>query len=339
MPVTDLSGDDDWLQQFLAGHQAGQAFGASQPYGPSGSPGPYSGGPQGLMPGGGVMNRQQMTPGGPSLGYPALGQPTPQQPPTAAPGPAQGSALGYSLTSNPVTNWFRNNVSVGAPNFRNISPDFFHDMSAIGQKIGPWFGGASAAPSSSPAAPATAPPAGAPSRGIGSDANFPVMGAGSFPTTYGAPGQQPPTPTGPVSGANPANRGVGTTRTPGAGAPQGNPAQTPTPASATRTPSRFVQVDRPNMDVAGGGMGRGGPPQMTALNLAGLFGGRGQQGANPANLPAANAQPVRGALAAGGMSNAPWGMGPLQPGMNWPGSMGPFTQDQFAARGLRQRYG
>jgi hypothetical protein len=91
------------------------------------------------------------------------------------------------------------------------------------------------------------------------------------------------------------------------------------------------------MSAAGGNRGA---PQMTALNLAGLFGPRGQPAAaNPANVPAPNAQPVSGALGPSGMSQAPWGMGPLQSWMNWPGSMGPFTQDQRGSRSLKQRYG
>jgi hypothetical protein len=57
-------------------------------------------------------------------------------------------------------------------------------------------------------------------------------------------------------------------------------------AAAAQNP-RFVQIDRPNMDPAGGARWQGSP-QMTALNLAGLFGG----GANPANVPSAAAQPV-----------------------------------------------
>lgn len=322
MPVTDLSGDDDdWLQQFMAGHQAGQAFGASQPYGPGGMPGPYSGGPQGLMPGGGLYGRTQTTPGAPSMGYPALGQP-------GAPRPSQmATTAGFNLNSNPLTgalNWLRGGGGT-PPLPANALPLAWGNPT--GDDYRKWL----AMQTGSPAAPSTADPAPARSGGIGSDANFPVMGAGGFPTTYANPGAQPPVPTGPVSGANPANRGVGTTRSPGAGAPAGNPSQTPQPASS----NRFVQVDRPNMDVAGGGMGRGGPPQMTALNLAGLFGGRGQQAANPANMPTPNAQPVSGPLS----SNAPWGMGPLQKGMAWPGAMGPLTQDQLAARGLRQRYG
>jgi hypothetical protein len=70
-------------------------------------------------------------------------------------------------------------------------------------------------------------------------------------------------------------------------------------------------------------MARGGGPQGTALNLAGLF-GRG--GVNP-NAPAANAQAVSALR------------GPLAKGKAWPMDMGPFTPDQAAARGLKQRYG
>ena len=84
--------------------------------------------------------------------------------------------------------------------------------------------------------------------------------------------------------------------------------------------NRFVGIDRPNADPT-----RRSGPQGTALNLAGLFGG-GQPAVNP-NVPAAAAQPVsavRGPLAQGGLSKAPWGMGPLQPGMVWPKDMGPF---------------
>jgi len=123
---------------------------------------------------------------------------------------------------------------------------------------------------------------------------------------------------------------------PNAPAPNAQPvsAQRPVPGplasggasaqGATSNP-RFVQLDQgQNTDPTARNRG----PQMTALNLAGLFGGGGQPAAapaaNPANLPARNAQPVSGPLAAGGMSNAPWGVGPLQKGMVWPKDMGPF---------------
>ena len=98
-------------------------------------------------------------------------------------------------------------------------------------------------------------------------------------------------------------------------------------SAATSNP-RFVTLDQgQNTDPTARNRG----PQMTALNLAGLFGGRG---ANPANVPAANAQPVsavRGPMAkypgddwdvdAQGApvpsygittSNAPWNYGPRQ---------------------------
>ena len=79
-----MAGQDDlwaWLQSL----QPNQ--GAAQPYGPGGVPGPYSGGPEGLMPGGGLMGRQGATPGAPSMGYPAMGKfnARPARPPHAAP--------------------------------------------------------------------------------------------------------------------------------------------------------------------------------------------------------------------------------------------------------------
>jgi hypothetical protein len=75
---------------------------------------------------------------------------------------------------------------------------------------------------------------------------------------------------------------------------------------ATSNP-RFVSVDRPNASAAGG-IGRGGPPQMTALNLAGLFNGGGPSSRvmSPANVAApAPQQRVSGPLAQGGIANAP----------------------------------
>ena len=350
MPVTDLSGDDDWLQQFLAGHQAGQAFGASQPYGPQGAPGPYSGGPQAWMPGGALMGRQQTTPGAPSMGYPALGQPGAQQPPTAAPGPAQG----LSLTSNPLLAigppgkpgaW----MTVGWPNLANISPEAAHDLAVTKQKLGGVLNAAAqgqptnsadlvgagdtslgsilpqargVAVPGSPAAPTTADPT---ARGGSGYGGVPPSGWGSSP----ASASTRPLPARPVT---PTPRTAYVGQQPGSGAPAGSPSQTPaTPQGAQSARFGLVQVDRPNMPAAGGP--RGGPPQMTALNLAGLFGG-GQQAANPANVPAPNAQPVSGALGPSGMSNAPWWMGPFQPN-----AFGPPTPDQIAGRGLKQRYG
>jgi hypothetical protein len=112
-----------------------------------------------------------------------------------------------------------------------------------------------------------------PSRGIGSDANAPLMGAGGFPTTYGAPGQQPaePTPTGapsqtprpggssassaPLPPRRPKNLGV---------TPSGNVA----PASSSNNPLfGTFQTQVP-------GQGRGplsSNPTFTTLNLPELF--------------------------------------------------------------------
>jgi hypothetical protein len=61
---------------------------------------------------------------------------------------------------------------------------------------------------------------------------------------------------------------------------------------------RFVMIDRPNAPAGGSPYGRGGPPQMSALNLAGLFGGGPQGG--PAAAPMGG--PVRGPLASGNIS-------------------------------------
>jgi hypothetical protein len=98
---------------------------------------------------------------------------------------------------------------------------------------------------------------------------------------------------------------------------------------------RFAEIYRPNADPIGSAQGRGGPPRMTALNLAGLFGGGPQGG--PAAAPAGGG-PVRGPLAGGvtqddlypaaaarrGMTtNAPWNYGPLQQRNIWRSSGGP----------------
>ena len=94
--------------------------------------------------------------------------------------------------------------------------------------------------------------------------------------------------------------------------------------------SRFVGVDRPNADPQSS-MRSG--PQGTALNLAGLFGGGQPLAVNP-NAPSAAATPMSGGPLAigGGMSKAPGSMGPLQKGMQWPSSMGPFKPKKGDAR-------
>jgi len=90
--------------------------------------------------------------------------------------------------------------------------------------------------------------------GAGLDAAALIRSPGGATTTPGAG----PLPNVPAPAAQPVSAVPGPLATGGAGG-QG----------ATSNP-RFVQVDRPNADPTGRG---GGPPQMTALNLAGLFGG------------------------------------------------------------------
>ena len=122
---------------------------------------------------------------------------------------------------------------------------------------------------------------------------------------------------------------------PAADAPAGSPSATPKPAgplatsggggaTMKRTPgapnlgyyqgnnNRFIGIAQPNASPQNS-MRAG--PQATALNLAGLFGGRGQPAAaaavNP-NVPAANAQPVSSASPPAAPGNAP--MPPIMPG-------------------------
>ena len=105
--------------------------------------------------------------------------------------------------------------------------------------------------------------------------------------------------------------------------------------------NRFIGVAQPNASPQNS-MRAG--PQATALNLAGLFGGRGQPAAAPAvnpNVPAANAQPVSASASNAYPGDAGWDVdaqgnpipsfgdlqnwnyGPLQRGNIWRGSGGP----------------
>jgi hypothetical protein len=178
----------------------------------------------------------------------------------------------------------------------------------------------------------------------------PVQGPPQSPTPW-FPSSNTPMP---WQGPNPANTPAPAAQPVSAQRPVPGPLATggATAMGASSNP-RFVGIDRPNANPSiGGGMlgGARGGPQGTALNLAGLFGGGGQ---NP-NVPAANAQPMsgrlKGPLAQGGApsgddwnidpatgdvvpnpdvgnidlrSNAPWKYGPLQKGNIWKTSGGP----------------
>ena len=123
--------------------------------------------------------------------------------------------------------------------------------------------------------------------GISAPAMVPPSVAGGRPTT---PGVTPSTVKGPLA-VHPAVAA----------------------AAAAQNP-RFGLISH---DVSGGGR----TPYISALNLAGLFGGGGQAPANPANAPSAAAQPVSATRRVPGplaTTKAPWGYGPLQKGRSWP---------------------
>ena len=138
--------------------------------------------------------------------------------------------------------------------------------------------------------------------GIGSDARFPLASPPGSPSATPKPAGA--TPTGPL--ASSGGGGAPMKRTPGA------------PNLGYYQPNnRFIGIAQPNASPQNS-MRAG--PQATALNLAGLFGGRGQPAAAPAvnpNVPAANAQPVSSASPPAAQSNAPWNIGPLQRGRRW----------------------
>ena len=106
--------------------------------------------------------------------------------------------------------------------------------------------------------------------GIGSDANAPVMGAGGFPTTYAAPGQQPAMPT-PAATPYPPPR----PRVAAAPVRRAQPSGGRIPANATASVppagSPWVTRDAQNQDWSGGALARGGTRQMGMLDLSKLF--------------------------------------------------------------------
>lgn len=112
-----------------------------------------------------------------------------------------------------------------------------------------------------------------------------IVGSAMPPSEQSAPPMPPWHPPGPMAPVPaPAPLGGPETRRmpyPGQIDPHGvfAPAQPGVTGAAVGTPppvqGPFTQLDyRPNADVAGGALSRGGPPLMSALDLSGLFGGK-----------------------------------------------------------------
>jgi hypothetical protein len=294
----------DWLKQLIP------SPGASIPNAPGTPTG--GAGPEGLMPGGGLMGYQAATPGAPSMGFPAQGGPQvmpPQYstlPPNKSVGPFTGGTSTEGSYYDPRT-WFRGGQTFtpGQPMGPDVtggggasplsylakgSPAWRAAMAAAGvmsptpadtgelplslsgaRPMHPSSTGAMPNPATYPHMPWPGSPPAPQGGGVGSDANFPVMGAGGFPTTYAAPGRQPAS----VTMAN---------------APPGSPSETPRPGltNAPMPPRRPKNLSgaSPASQAAPVGNSRfgtfqyqvpggGGPlsrsPIYTALNL---FGGK-----------------------------------------------------------------
>ena len=181
------------------------------------------------------------------------------------------------------------------------------------------------------------PPANGPGPGNVGPVNLNNGGQQGPPGYLGSQSATPPgSPGAPQSPSQPARPVTPTPPGLGFNAPQPARPVTPTPGplaaggasgSAATSNPRFVGVSAPNASPQNSM--RGGP-QMTALNLAGLFGGAGA--VNP-NAPAANAQPVSAQRPVPGpLANAP--MPPVMPD-----DIRRQRAMQLAAASLKQRYG
>ena len=275
MPVTDMTGSDwnspyrmppgwtpypdgsvgpssglpDWLKQLIP------SPGAATPNAPGL---PSGAGPQGLMPGGGVMGRQAVTPGAPSMGFPAQGG---AAPPTFQAGQPMGPDVtggGFNPLSllgnmNPYARAAIAGAGVMQPtataaNDQAPTNAWFQRPSGVGGMPGP-----QVTNPGMPSRPYTPTPQNYPS--------WPTPGPGSASTAATAanapPGNPSDTPR-PAATPYPPRRpkSLGGTPTSPAGAPSGNP--------------RFG-LYQPQVP----GSGQGGPlsrsPIYTTLNL---FGGR-----------------------------------------------------------------
>ena len=148
-----------------------------------------------------------------------------------------------------------------------------------GRPVLPYLNPNTAALANTAAIPTNLPPQGTPMGhgGIGSDANAPVMGAGGFPTTYAAPGQQPAMPT-----PSPAAVPYPPPRPRVAAAPVRKPVRIPASATALAPPAAaapgmakgWTTDTYQNRDFGGGALARGGTARMGMLDLSQLFGQR-----------------------------------------------------------------
>ena len=281
----------DWLKQLIP------SPGAGTPYGPSGYPDNLPARPYG-PPGGGVMGMPGATPGGPSMGFPAQGGPQifPPQNSTIPPNKSVGPFTGGTSTEGSYydpRNWFKANPNATFEQGQPMGPDVtggggVNPLSFLARGNPAWRAAMAAGgvmtpspadtgelplslsgarpmhPSSTGAMPSF-PNGGR--QGIGSDANFPVMGAGGFPTTYAPPGQQ----SAATTMAN-APRGQ-PSATPRPGGPSGPgaplPPRRPPPATVARTPAK-PPFGTFQYQVPGSGVGPlSRSPIYTALNLFG----------------------------------------------------------------------
>jgi hypothetical protein len=290
MAVTDYPGGDpsnypDWLQALLGN----QAYGGTPPGGSA----------QGYA----ASSGQQA-----NMGYPAV------------PGMSNVSGAAAAQRGQPAAPPL---FQFGGFHPGNIlNPDIYHDAAVTRQKLGgilnaatqgqptnsqdliggppPTFPSLNLPPAALSAAPGDTggymPSVPGPLASGGGYGSVPPSGWGPQPGAGAGPGRSPTGPGGvnPVVTANVPRPGAGA----GPGrSPSGPAAVSPAAAAsvppAASAPSRFTMVDRPNMSATGWNPGA---PQMTALNLAGLFGGGQPQAAAPAVAPNATAR-VRGPLA------------------------------------------
>jgi hypothetical protein len=259
----------DWLKQLIP------SPGAATPNAPGGLP--SGAGPQGLMPGGGVMGRQAATPGAPSMGFPAQGGGGVN--PLAAlanMNPYARAAIAAAGVMQPTPA-----AAPGAP-----TNSWMQRPSGVGGMPGPQV--------TNPMTPPTPPGADGINPYAAAAAANPPQG-GPY-VGSGAPGMRMTTPPGPapagVGGPYVGGQGKAAQHMPwpDTGTPTGSPSDTPRPGATPYPPKRPKDLGATAAAAPSSsgnnkrfglyqpqvpGSGQGGPlsrsPIYTALNL---FGGR-----------------------------------------------------------------